>query len=182
MRRSAAAAARHLTALVTATVLWAVPASAQEADGGERPEPCATEDHRAFDFWVGAWEVRNPEGEVVGENRISRVAGGCGLLEEWRGAGGTTGVSINRYDPDRDRWVQHWVGGGGLLLELAGGIRDGSMVLSGEREAEGGTVVDRITWTPMEGDVVRQLWELSRDGGESWEVVFDGRYHPKGGA
>ena len=33
----------------------------------------------------------------------------------------------------------------------------------------------RITWT-REGDGVRQLWETSKDDGETWETAFDGRY------
>jgi hypothetical protein len=32
----------------------------------------------------------------------------------------------------------------------------------------------RITWS-VEGEGVRQVWETSLDG-ETWEVVFDGRY------
>ena len=33
----------------------------------------------------------------------------------------------------------------------------------------------RITWT-RDGDGVRQLWETSKDDGETWEIAFDGRY------
>jgi hypothetical protein len=36
--------------------------------------------------------------------------------------------------------------------------------------------LQRITWSPLEGGAVRQLWEQSDDAGATWAVVFDGRY------
>ncbi|HSR42289.1 MAG TPA: hypothetical protein VLL48_08960 [Longimicrobiales bacterium] len=38
--------------------------------------------------------------------------------------------------------------------------------------------MDRITWTPLSGGRVEQRWDLSSDGGESWETVFRGIYVP----
>ena len=61
---------------------------------------------------------------------------------------------------------------GGVLL-LDGEVRDGAMVLEGiDADAR-----QRITWT-QQADGVRQLWQTSKDDGESWETVFDGRYTP----
>lgn len=37
----------------------------------------------------------------------------------------------------------------------------------------------RITWTPGENGTVHQVWEQTRDGGETWDVVFDGTYVEK---
>lgn len=60
-----------------------------------------------------------------------------------------------------------------------GGIVDGRMVLSGERQsASGVTVIDRVTWSREEGGRVRQFWESSSDGGATWTVAFDGLYTP----
>lgn len=145
----------------------------QEAE--EFLEQCSAAEHREFDFWIGEWEVRDPSGGVAGHNTIERVANGCGLLEQWRGASGRTGVSLNWYEPRTGEWYQTWVGLG-LYLRLSGGLEEGKMVLSGEREERRGAVLDRIVWTPREDGRVRQLWQLSRDGGGSWETVFDGFY------
>lgn len=136
---------------------------------------CSAQEYRQFDFWVGEWEVTNPDGEVVGHNTIRRVAGGCGLLESWEGAQGGTGRSLNMYEPSKDRWTQTWVGTG-VILHLAGGLRDGAMVMSSVRATPRGEVMDRITWTPMEDGTVVQHWELSTDGGESWRTAFRGTY------
>ncbi|MCZ6779898.1 MAG: hypothetical protein O7F16_13170 [Acidobacteria bacterium] len=34
----------------------------------------------------------------------------------------------------------------------------------------------RITWADNSDGSVRQHWEISKDGGKSWETAFDGRY------
>ena len=55
----------------------------------------------------------------------------------------------------------------------------GKMVLTGSRPpAQAGAmdVVHRITWEKKSDDEVRQLWESSPDGGQTWSVVFDGKY------
>jgi hypothetical protein len=41
---------------------------------------------------------------------------------------------------------------------------------------KGGTAINRIRWTRIDGDHVRQLWDYSLDGGTSWKVAFDGLY------
>lgn len=160
-------------------------ASAQEVAS----ERCQAPEHRQFDFWLGRWEVRNADGEVVGHNEIRRIAGGCGLLESWRGTGGGVGTSVNAYDADLGRWTQRWVGAGATLWlegELEEGPEGRRMVLEGPRprSTPRGPVLDRITWTPLPDGRVRQAWEISSDGGESWSELFVGLYGslaPEGG-
>jgi len=155
-------------------ILLVLPRPAQAADA---PRPCAAPQHRQFDFWIGEWDVRTPDGKTAGTNRITGILGGCGLQENWTGAGGTVGTSLNIYDAARALWHQTWIDSTGSLLLLDGAFRDGRMVLSGTtRSAKGGTTTDRITWEPLAGGDVRQLWEQSSDGGASWTVAFDGRY------
>lgn len=62
---------------------------------------------------------------------------------------------------------QFWVGTGGGVLELAGGIVDGSMVLTGEHKERGQSIRKKITWTPNPDGSVRQHWEQSTDGGKT---------------
>jgi len=122
--------------------------------------------------------VTDTAGRVVGHSEITRVSGGCGILEHWMGRDGVGGRSLNAYDPTSGDWTQFWVGEGGLVLHLTGGLRGSSMVLSGRRTGTGGEVLDRIIWTPSGNGEVRQHWEVSRDGGSTWNTVFDGRYAP----
>lgn len=153
-------------------------ALAQESQSEEQMpivEACRGPEHRQFDFWLGDYEVTNKVGAVVGNNRITRVSGGCGLQESWRGSSGTEGTSLNWFDPQNGHWNQVWVGSG-VYLRLVGGLENGNMVLSGERQTPQGVVEDRITWMPLDNGRVRQVWEMSRDSGGTWQVVFDGMY------
>lgn len=136
---------------------------------------------RQFDFWLGDWEVTNPAGKRAGTNRIESIAGGAGLLENWTGASGYAGKSLNAWNAGRKQWQQFWVGSDGGVLELNGGLVDGRMVLTGAHEVRGKHVVEKITWTPNSDGTVRQHWEQSADGGKTWMTAFDGLYRKKAG-
>jgi len=159
-----------------ALALVVTPANAQQASG------CSAPEYRQFDFWLGDWDVRNPQGQQVGTNSITRIYGGCALEERWQSAGRNAGASFNTYDAARGRWHQTWVDNSGTLLLLDGGLQDGKMVMRGESIGQDGKpIVNRITWEVVGPDRVRQLWETSHDGGRTWQVAFDGLYIRKQG-
>ena len=162
--------------LVLAT---AVPLHTGTSPGAAPPQNCEGPEHRQFDFWAGEWNVKDAsDGSQAGTNSITRILGGCVLLETWRGASGTEGTSFNIYDRADRAWHQVWVDSHGTRLDLAGGLRDGRMVLDGKdrKGPRGGTVRDRITWTPLPGGTVRQHWQQSQDAGATWATAFDGLY------
>lgn len=141
---------------------------------------CDVPERRQFDFWLGEWEVRDPEGRLAGRNSISSLFDGCALREEWRGKSGHRGTSLNAWSPARGTWHQTWVDGSGMLLLLEGGLRDGAMVMEGEAAFPGEpsrVVRHRISWSRIDEDPdrLRQHWEVAAEGG-AWETVFDGRY------
>lgn len=141
--------------------------------------PCEGAAHRAFDFWLGEWLVRTPDGKLAGTNRIELDYGGCVLHERYATERGYRGESLNMYDAGRKVWHQTWVDSAGTLLLLEGGQRDGSMVLEGQTVGRDGTTTrHRITWTPRADGSVRQLWE-STDPQGKWTVAFDGSYTRK---
>lgn len=140
---------------------------------------CTAIEHRQFDFWIGEWTVLDSAGRELGVNRVTRIADNCGLREHWRGARGGEGMSLNIWQPATREWTQFWVGTG-VVLRLTGGLdANGHMVLQGRREGPGGAQLDRVRWIPLDSGAVRQLWEGSRDGGASWQRVFDGYYKRK---
>lgn len=144
------------------------------------PQPnCDAAVRRQFDFWVGDWSVA-VGGKHAGDNRIDKILGGCALLENWTGGGGMSGKSLNFYDPVREQWHQTWVDDRGGSLALDGTFTGGSMVLSGTKQLKAGkATLNRITWTALPSNQVRQVWETSGDGGKSWTVAFDGLYTRK---
>ncbi len=167
-------------AALVGAIAVASPPQAQ-AQSPEQPKACSASAYRQFDFWLGEWEVRNPNDEVVGSNTIRRILNGCVLHENWTGASGGGGQSHNIYNMQTEQWHQTWVDDSGRLLQLDGALDDERrMVLRGTTlAADGGSVLNEITWEPLERGRVRQVWRTSRDGGSSWQVVFNGLYVPK---
>lgn len=142
--------------------------------------PCASPEHRQFDFWLGDWNVFDysggTRGAPAGTNQITTELGGCVLQEHWTGSQGGHGMSFNTYQSNEKKWHQVWVDDGGTFLNLIGEFKGGAMVLSGEQPGAG--ITDRITWKRVNNDPdqVRQFWQQSRDGGKTWSAVFDGLY------
>lgn len=138
---------------------------------------------RAFDFWIGEWDVTNAAGTKVGVNVITARQNGAILYESWTSVNGTTGESLNFYDPKSKQWRQIWVTPTGVVSEAAGSVRDGAMHMTGTRTlADGTSVRTRSTYTPLDDGRVRQFIEHSTDDGTSWIVFFDGYYSRKDGA
>ena len=139
-------------------------------------------EYRQFDFWVGEWEVRNPNDVVVGNSVIELVVNDCLILENWTNSRGVTGKSMNFYDLQDNKWHQLWMGSNGIPIRFIGEYNSErkSMDYTGKGIGQNGTEVDfRFTFFHISDDHVRQLWEQSADGGESWVTLFDGQYHRK---
>ncbi len=153
---------------------------AQEGEEAEQPEPpcMADDDFSAFDFWLGEWDVHTGDGTLAGRNTISEVHNGCLITESWRGAQGSVGTSINYLDRMSGEWVQIWNDAGGSQINIRGGLTDDGMLLVGKiHYISNGTTADfRGLWTPLSDGRVRQFFEQSVDGGETWTTWFEGFY------
>ena len=147
---------------------------------GQTPPPVPSQS-RHFDFWIGEWQVIQPNGKIAGRSTIEAILNGRVIKESYKGTGGYSGYSFNSYNTSAKRWEQYWVDNSGLVLHMKGGLNEkGQMVLAGDRmDAKGEAVRDRITWSDHGDGTVRQLWEMSSDGGETWSTAFDGHYQPK---
>lgn len=132
----------------------------------------------AFDFWVGEWDVHDSQGNFVGNNVIHRAQHGCVLIENWTSATGGTGTSINYLDKTSDRWVQIWTDAGGSQIDIRGAMTEDGMRLVGTiHYVSNATTADfRGLWTPLPDGRVRQFFEQSNDGGETWSTWFEGFY------
>lgn len=172
----------RVTCFFAPLLLLAVSAGAQEGDGSasnsapkKRKPPCATPEHRQFDFWLGTWDVHNraqPK-RPPARNVITAEHDGC-LIHEQYVAGLYNGSSLNFYNPQTKRWHQTWIDNQGGSLLLDGGLdKKGRMVLSSDPSK---SPIERITWTPKKNGDVRQHWQQSKDGGKTWADVFDGTY------
>lgn len=175
-RRLAQAGMSALLACAAAAGLGAGSALAQ---GGQGPTGCLDDPvHRAFDFWVGEWNVYAMTGAFAGRNTIERGAAGCVLHEHWRAAAGSTGHSLNFVDPQDGRWRQIWLGAN-HMIDYDGGLNArGQMILTGEItyfDADGArTRAFRGAWTPQsDGAVVQhfQQWDAEAETWSRWALL-----------
>jgi hypothetical protein len=168
---------RHLALLL----LLAVPGTPARAQA----RGCAGDSTYAkLDFWVGTWRVYVGD-TLVGSNRIAKILEGCAVIEEWQDAMGGRGQSLFYVEPALGQWRQVWVTdaarrvGGLKEKHLIASLPGGGVRFQGElRHPDGRIVLDRTTLTPLAGGQVRQLIEVSSDGGSSWRPSFDARYRP----
>ena len=171
-RRRAVQCARALILLTGITTM-----SHAHGTCPRRSPPAPAPEHRQFDFWIGEWDVSDASGKLIGHNNIARSDTGCWLAENWRGESGFTGSSLNAWDGQEKVWRQFWIGADGILLRIAGGLKEGAMVMEGELpKAGGGVQQQRISWTPAPDGSVAQKWDTSDDGGKTWQESFLGIY------
>jgi tetratricopeptide (TPR) repeat protein len=140
-------------------------------------QPCKFRaEHKQFDFWVGDWDVKTPQGQLAGTNTIQRLEDGCLILENWTGSQGGTGKSMNFYNAATDKWRQTWVSSAGGVTEYEGSYRDGAMRYEGESMRNGTKLMLRLTFFDLGPDRVRQFAEQSADAGKNWTVTYDFTY------
>jgi Tetratricopeptide repeat len=141
--------------------------------------PCAfAPEHRQFDFWIGEWDVQNPQGQLAGTSSIQLMLGGCVIYENWTSGGGAyTGKSFNLYNPTLKKWQQFWADDKGGVQEFSGEYQDRELRYTGESlDPKGNKIMHRMTFFNLSPDRVRQLWEQSTDNAKTWTVAFDGLY------
>jgi hypothetical protein len=132
---------------------------------------------RQFDFWVGEWDVRVTGTEqVAGTNSVQLINGSCTILENWTGARGGVGKSINFYNAATSKWQQTWVDNVGGVMFFVGGRNGNAMKFDGEHvKADGTTSKIRLTFINIAPDTVRQIGESTVDG-KQWTTRYDLTY------
>jgi len=139
---------------------------------------CDERGFRAFDFWLGNWNVYGQDGQIGGTNSVTRELEGCAIEEHWTDRAGGRGRSLNTFDAGTGKWNQLWMEATGLAILLEGESAPGRINMSGDtpKFIGGPIITNRITWTRLAPDRVRQYWEISEDGRMTWVPAFDGDY------
>lgn len=133
------------------------------------------EEQRRGDFLVGTWKVRAEHGPFLGESVIESELSDCLLVERFESRGGLRAISFTYVDLWVERWYRTYVDSEGERMELDGGFEDGVLVLRGTEPTRSGPVDVTIRWEP-DGTGFRQVWEVSRDGGQTWHETASLRY------
>lgn len=147
--------------------------------------PCAAQQQKQFDFWVGEWDLTWP-GEKPGEvgrgtNSIKRIMDGCIVQENFSGGESMhlRGTSVSVFDTHSGRWKQTWVDNEGGYLDFIGDFKDGEMILQRETIRDGAKILQRMVWKNISPTEMDWSWEASRDGGKTWQVNWPIHYKRK---
>lgn len=154
----------------------AQPSEDASADA-QPPQPCSQEIYRAFDFWLGTWEVRDQAGTLQGTNRITSEEGGCLILETWTAATGGSGQSYNYVDPATGKWRQIWVSAAANIDYDGLPTEEGGMLLEGIITYRNGAQFPFWgEWTPQDDGTVQQYFEQYDPEAGVWNPWFLGIY------
>ena len=136
---------------------------------------------RRFDFWVGEWRVVDASGVAQGTSSIVKILKNNIILENWTGRSGYTGMSFNHYVLSDSIWVQYWVDQNGAPMYFQGNYDPDqqAMVFYSANPGSISLPLRRLRFFDQGVDQLRQLSEQSSDGGRSWTVEYDFRYHRK---
>ena len=138
---------------------------------------------RQFDFWVGEWDVFNVQGIQSGINKIERILGDCVILENWTDRFGSQGKSFNKYNREKKRWEQYWVDEQGSTTHFWGNLEGKNMVFHSEAQQPDGKMGERkLVFHNLGPDKLRQVSQVTTDGGKTWTTEYDLTYVRRGSA
>jgi hypothetical protein len=150
------------------------------------PNPCADPHQKELEFWVGEWDLTWPgdtAGQVAhGTNSIKRTMDGCVVQENFSGhnAMHLRGMSVSTYDTRNHAWKQTWVDNEGGYLDFVGGFKDGEMILARDlTRPDGSKAKQRMVFKNISQNEFDWSWELSTDGGKTWQVNWPIHYKRK---
>ena len=156
----------------------AAPAASDDPQSTNLKRDCSTPPYHQLDFKIGHYSVSTVKGQYAGESRVEQILGGCALVEQWRNAVGRAGQAVFVYEASTERWQILYVNDEGQMFAFTGRDIAGEIVFEGESRFYGMIGLHRLKWSPLSQGGVRQDWHVSKDGGETWERIFDGRYSP----
>jgi len=173
---------RRAILFILVPVALTADASAQGPALAPPPPACATAEHRAFDFWVGRWDVlRTDTNALVAHSVVESMYDGCAIRESWMPHGRAGGGSLSNWVPAQRRWRQTWVDAQNGYATFEGGIESGAMVLTGRwlgYNGPGTEVLARMTYARRDAGAVSQRVDVSTDDGRTWTLAADYLYRP----
>ena len=181
-----------LLLLATLTVPAQDAAEALTRAGAQPSAPCTQPAARAFDFWIGDWDVRQQilrqDGTwlaVPARTSVAPTLDGCALIERWEGRvaffwegmdepAPMKGLSVRAFDPRAGKWFIHWMDTRSPRFgtPYAGNVVNGHGEFFREIETPAGPRVGRITFSALSADAVDWALAISNDGRETWQTLW----------
>jgi hypothetical protein len=68
-----------------------------------------------------------------------------------------------------------------VVVDLKGVFRDNKMIMIGDeiRDEKNNRLINKMTWYVNPDGTIRQVWEQSKDGGQTYTTQFDGMYRKR---
>lgn len=141
----------------------------------------SAQDSTLFDFWVGEWEAswKNSDGTIAyGKNSITKILDDKVILENFTDEKGYKGTSISVYNKQKKTWHQGYADNQGIYYNFIGEVSgDKRIFRTPTKEVDGKLMTQRMVFYDITGKSMTWDWELSKDGGKTWELQW--RIHYK---
>ena len=137
----------------------------------------AVQDSTLFDFWVGEWDLTwtNADGKTdKGTNSIRKILDGKVIQENFSEAHGSfKGTSITVYNPTKKTWHQAWADNRGGYYDFEGAVEEKKRIFKTQtKNVNGEKVIQRMVFYDIAPDALTWDWEISKDGGATWQLQW----------
>ncbi|MGD9967470.1 MAG: hypothetical protein AB7Q23_10080 [Hyphomonadaceae bacterium] len=156
------------------------------------PLGCTSIESRAFDFWLGEWDIAqrilNADGswlELPAQTAVNASPNGCVLTEHWQGdvrffwegmtaAEPLFGYSVRTYDPSLRQWRIYWMDSHAPRFEspYVGNFENGRGEFRREFATPDGARLGRIVFDNITPETVNWELSVSSDEGQSWTALW----------
>ncbi len=158
-------------AIILSTLLIPVADHKQNRAADLQPE-------QHFNFWIGEWDVswHDEDGNAAsGRNLIRRILNDRVIEENFSVLSGRyesySGRSWSVFDDGLGEWKQTWVDNNGAYLDFTGAIDEDKRIFQRVgKDNHGKTVHQRMVFYDIGDDSFTWDWQVSIDGGASWEL------------
>lgn len=127
----------------------------------------------AFDFWVGEWEAKwyKPDSSFAyGSNSITKVLDGKVVEENFHSPSQNfKGKSLSVYNPAKKTWHQAWADNQGGYYDFIG-LFDGDRKIFATDTSK--NTIQRMVFYNIKTDSFTWDWEISKDGGETYQLSW----------
>lgn len=166
--------------LLSTLALLILAGSAASGAPAASPEQARRPDQRLLDGLIGTWDVdytiydaNNSVRHYLGTAVYQRILDGAAIQEIWSDSHGRSarpyGTTLEFYDAKRGRWTAIWIyPEQGMYYSVTGGETAGRIVLTGEDQKG---VMQRWSDEDFRANSFIGRFEVSKDGGKTWQLV-----------
>lgn len=133
-------------------------------------------DSTLYDFWVGEWDATwtNSDGtKSTGKNSIRKILDNRVIQENFSDMQGFKGTSISVYNSQRKTWHQAWADNQGIYYNFLGEVEgDKRIFRTSTKQIGDKQITQRMVFYDITSNSMTWDWELSNDGGKTWQLQW----------